>query len=51
MTETKNIIISFSEKSKSTSGQVQQFRRAEQKSKSFYDLLADVEEQIEIDCF
>ena len=32
MTETKNVIISFSEKSKSTSGQVQQFRRAEQKS-------------------
>lgn len=51
MTETKNIIISFSEKSKSTSGQVQQFHRAEQKSKPFYDLLADVEEQIEIECF
>ncbi len=56
MTETKNIITSFSDKSsqvkvKSKSSQVQQIRRAEQKSKPFSELLADIEEQIEIECF
>lgn len=50
MTERKNTVFAVG-RSGSVSGQVRQINRQEQKSTPFYDLLQQIEDRIELQCF